>query len=365
MTEAVADRVYIDQVRSLFSSVTASVIMSVIFLINAGLAYQRYPTSYLLAVGILGCGINLVRVICAAALRRRAFAERLDRVEARRLELYFSLPYVSFAAMMGLLGSYVFARSEAEMHMLTICVAVGYCAGVATNCGLRPRLAFTSIALAVGPVIATCLARGGTTYVLTAAIATAFAFGAARSMIVRFNESKAEIRTRVSSVSMARRDVLTGLPNRLALDEFFEGRLALSAPDTLIAVHYLDLNDFKPVNDRHGHAVGDQVLLAVAERLRASVRQSDMVARLGGDEFGIIQFGLRDAEEAYALSSRVAKAIQQPYALDQHEVAITTSVGTVVNTDRAISLAALLQLADADLYEAKRRKASPGLRIAL
>ena len=123
-----------------------------------------------------------------------------------------------------------------------------------------------------------------------------------------------------------------------------------------MAVHYLDLDGFKPVNDEFGHAVGDQVLLEVAARLQSTVRETDMVARLGGDEFAIVQFSLKDDEEAYTLSWRVREAIQEPYEMDQCSVSISTSIGTIVSTARSSTLKDMLQLADRKLYGVKRAK---------
>ncbi|MBB3941628.1 diguanylate cyclase (GGDEF)-like protein [Novosphingobium fluoreni] len=123
-----------------------------------------------------------------------------------------------------------------------------------------------------------------------------------------------------------------------------------------MAVHYLDLDGFKPVNDRYGHAAGDQVLLAVAGRLRNTVRHTDMVARLGGDEFAIVQLGITNEEEAHGLAWRVRDVIQQPFQIDSFSISLTTSIGTVLNFDQGASLDALLRLADAQLYGVKRAR---------
>src|SRR3546814_8047357 len=110
--------------------------------------------------------------------------------------------------------------------MLTICVIVGYCAGTATNCDLRPRLAIASMVLAVGPPILVSLSKPDAPYIAMAFVATTFVLSAIRSILTRFEGSKAEIGRRLVSVSLARRDTLTTLPNRLALQEYYDERAA-------------------------------------------------------------------------------------------------------------------------------------------
>jgi diguanylate cyclase (GGDEF)-like protein len=356
LTEPVSDNVYVVQVRSLFSSVTPSIVMAGIFILNVWVAYEKTDDRSLLLLGWIGCVLNVWRIVAAVAMRKLAATPLIDRSDAAELAALFAVPYVSFAALLGAFGYIIFGTPYPDLHMLTVGAAVGYCAGVAAGCGLRPALALSSILLAMGPIICASLMKGDNTYSALALVAAALIGGAARSMMVRSNESKAEIAARISSGSLARRDVLTSLPNRLALAEFYAGRLALSAPETMVAVHYLDLDGFKPVNDELGHAAGDQVLLAVANRLRSVVRKSDMVARLGGDEFAIVQIGLKDAEEAHDCAWHVRETIQEPYEVVESGISITTSIGTVFSSDRSSTLDDLLQLADEKLYAVKRAK---------
>lgn len=353
---SLTDRVYVEQVRSLYLNVVPALVMWVAFIVNFGLAYRNKAEPGLLLLGIAGIAASSARIGITVYFRDRALTAALDRKGARRLEVLFSLPYLAFSLLLGLLALHIFLWSTPELHMLTICVVVGYCAGVATNCGQRPRLAIPSMVLAVAPPIVAAAFKAEPVYIGMAAIASAFVVGGIQAIHVRFETSKSEVGQRLASVSLARCDTLTTLPNRLALQEYFDEHAALTSHNRAIAVHYLDLNGFKPINDRHGHAVGDALLQAVADRLRGAVRSGDMVARMGGDEFVVIQFGIHHADEADLLARRIVATIAQPYALAEHELSISTCIGTAVSNDRSLDLDALLKEADTALYEAKRKR---------
>lgn len=147
-------------------------------------------------------------------------------------------------------------------------------------------------------------------------------------------------------------DPLTGLPNRLALDERLEAALARGAQGQL-ALHYVDLDNFKLVNDRHGHPVGDQLLKAVAKRLSGILREGDIAARIGGDEFVIIQAAVASADEAVALATRVVEALGTPFRIGEQTLNIGASIGVALVADHGIDPAALSAAADVALYEAK------------
>ena len=142
----------------------------------------------------------------------------------------------------------------------------------------------------------------------------------------------------------------------MALREYFDEIVTLVSPQSMIAVHYVDLDGFKPVNDRYGHNVGDAVLAMVGERLSGAVRSGDIVARLGGDEFAVIQFGLRHDAEAEQLAHRVTAAISAPFIIGQETVMISASVGTIITSDGAAGLDQLLSEADAKLYQMKQSR---------
>jgi diguanylate cyclase (GGDEF)-like protein len=122
----------------------------------------------------------------------------------------------------------------------------------------------------------------------------------------------------------------------------------------LIAVHALDLDRFKQVNDGFGHPTGDALLQAVAGRLRSTLKSSDTAVRMGGDEFVVVQAGIRRSEEASALAHRILITLSQPYKLGAHDVHIGVSIGISLLPNDGMVLDVLLDRADTALYEAKR-----------
>lgn len=151
---------------------------------------------------------------------------------------------------------------------------------------------------------------------------------------------------------LARFDALTGLPNRNVLRDRMEQALNEWRPDNMCAIHFIDLDQFKQVNDTLGHSTGDLLLQAVAQRLQNSIRDADVISRFGGDEFVILQAPLRSLDQGEALAARVLNALGGTYDLDGHKVVVTASIGIAVAEHR-IDPDKFLRNADLALYRAK------------
>ncbi len=149
----------------------------------------------------------------------------------------------------------------------------------------------------------------------------------------------------------ALRDALTGLANRAMLKTATEDALAKSVG--VNAMLLLDLDHFKDINDTLGHSVGDEMLIAVADRLRAEAGGNDLVARLGGDEFVVLARSLPDSAAAVELAERVCAAVREPVVLNGVTLTVGCSVGIAYGPEHADSVADLLRCADIALYEAK------------
>jgi diguanylate cyclase (GGDEF)-like protein len=151
----------------------------------------------------------------------------------------------------------------------------------------------------------------------------------------------------------ARHDSLTGLPNRALFRDRMDAALARALRGDKFALLCLDLDRFKEVNDTLGHPVGDGLLIEVAARLRAQLRDTDTLARLGGDEFAIIQSDLETASDSVALARRLIECVSAPYDIDGHHLVVGVSVGIAVAPEDGAQYEDLLKAADMALYRAK------------
>lgn len=159
---------------------------------------------------------------------------------------------------------------------------------------------------------------------------------------------------------MAHHDPLTGLPNRVLFQQQLQASLSrASRKHEPLAVLYIDLDHFKPINDRHGHEAGDRVLQAVAARIRASVRDYDTPARLGGDEFAVVLNSLEHGREAETVAQRLELALTQPVDIGGTLVPVGCSVGIAVFPEAGATHDALLQAADREMYRVKRQSRNP------
>ncbi|PIA69727.1 putative bifunctional diguanylate cyclase/phosphodiesterase [Pseudomonas sediminis] len=183
------------------------------------------------------------------------------------------------------------------------------------------------------------------------------------ALLTSILDARLEARTELLSSSLAKanaeltqlalHDGLTKLPNRLLLeDRINQNILKLQRNGGYFALLFMDLDGFKPVNDAFGHHVGDQLLVAVAQRLRAHLRANDSLARIGGDEF-VLLAELRHPDDASNVASHVVGLLSQPFEIDGHELRVSTSVGIALYPGDGIDQQELLVNADAAMYHAK------------
>jgi diguanylate cyclase (GGDEF)-like protein len=160
-------------------------------------------------------------------------------------------------------------------------------------------------------------------------------------------------RSEAKIAHMAVHDTLTALPNRALLNERLEQALARAKRGEMVAIHILDLDHFKHVNDTLGHPIGDKLLQMVGDRLRLLVRDADTIARMGGDEFAIVQVALSQIADATSLAQRVIAAVSEPYEIGGHLMVIGTSVGIAVAPSDGLIPEELIKNGDLALYRAK------------
>jgi diguanylate cyclase (GGDEF)-like protein len=158
---------------------------------------------------------------------------------------------------------------------------------------------------------------------------------------------------------LARHDGLTSLVNREAfLETLFEAVCAGRLGAAPFAVHYIDIDKFKPINDRLGHAVGDQVLVVVAERMRQAAQHGELIARLGGDEFGVLQYRVDGAPAARSLAERLLAALAAPMEVEGHALSVGASIGIALYPEAGDDADLLMRHADSAMYAAKAHGAA-------
>ena len=169
-------------------------------------------------------------------------------------------------------------------------------------------------------------------------------------------QAQEAMRERDLMQSLANTDPLTGLSNRRGLQHALHAALAHCSPQRLVAVYLIDLDGFKPINDAHGHDVGDDLLVAVGHRLQANVRhQTDLVARLGGDEFIIMARDLATPEQAEELGRSLLRAFEHPFTLSQLRIKVGLTIGYALAPLDSDDPQGLLRYADAAMYAGKQR----------
>lgn len=178
-------------------------------------------------------------------------------------------------------------------------------------------------------------------------------------VVRRMYEERRDIRDRLRAETemgeyraLALQDPLTALPNRRAIKAALEAAIA-GADAKALAFYLLDLNGFKRVNDEHGHAVGDEVLRAVAQRFRAVARRSDVVARLGGDEFAALACGVKDRKEASEIGQRFVAALSSDIGVGGRTFAIGVAVGVALYPEDGATAEEIMHHADLAMYGAK------------
>lgn len=152
----------------------------------------------------------------------------------------------------------------------------------------------------------------------------------------------------------AHHDILTGLPNRMLLNDRINNALAhANREDNVLAILFLDLDRFKIINDSLGHSIGDELLKIVSDRVSSCVRNEDTVARLGGDEFVVLLSRINGARDAGKIANTITNALQEPIVCQGHELSVTTSIGISIYPYDGLDADTLLKNADISMYRAK------------
>lgn len=313
------------------------------------------------SVAVLG-----FRVLVTLGYRRRKLAAGVVTLEVVRCwQRRFAIGSFAFAVVIGLLALRAFTLGDPYVPMLLSGLVFGYGTGLITRMAVRPAICGVSLLLMsmltiVGAGIE--VLRQDNLYAAIAYLGEivligAFAVNGLQIMMQSYETTVGQLLANRDLAAMAGQDTLTSLPNRLLLRSRFAESLAHSRETGhLVAVHCLDLDRFKAVNDTFGHPAGDALLQAVGKRLVRSLKDGDTAARIGGDEFVVVQGGIREQDEASFLAQRIIRIISAPYGIQGNEVRIGVSIGIAITGPNGGNLEELLARADAALYLSKGQK---------
>jgi diguanylate cyclase (GGDEF)-like protein len=357
------DAIHIELVSMLISGRLPILVVALTILCVAGFSYWTYqgpivPPLTLLILILLGFRWRIVTAFRRERRERGITIERALHWEKRYRRIVWA-----YALAFGLLNFRVGMVGDASTHLLVTAAIFGFCAGQVTRASVRPRFCASTILLAAVPTALGMLIpamtaaseREGMTYLVLGLLILIYAVSCLETVRYLYATILDQLVSKRHLTSLASIDPLTGLPNRLLMRERIEDDLAaVEENGGTLALHLIDLDGFKAVNDRFGHPAGDALLRMVAERLSSILRPGDTAVRMGGDEFAIIQTALASRDEAEMLARRLLRALREPFALAAGEVSIAGSCGIALAPGDAQDMDTLVECADAALYEAKR-----------
>ncbi|WP_448140438.1 diguanylate cyclase domain-containing protein [Sphingopyxis fribergensis] len=353
--------VYRDFVGMLFGMSLPIFGIGIVFVGICILVGRELDNPLLLLLAALGAVTTLLRLATIRAWFRAGPVGDFDAL--RRWERRYAIGNYASAILLALLNVVAIAAHYPLLHLITVSLVFSFGAGIVSRTSVRPAICVTSLLIATLPTVAALALHALETHptplhgelFLIEALIVAMITALSLQTVDHLYRSAVEHHTaRHDMAKLARTDALTGLSNRLLLRELFQFHTATAVrAKNQVALHFLDLDGFKAINDHYGHPAGDALLEQVARRLEAMVRSDDVVSRLGGDEFIVLQVGLHDETEAELLARRIIREISKPYLVDDISMSVSVSVGIATAPKLGIELERLLACADAALYRAK------------
>ncbi len=343
--------VYRELVDGLADNVVPMVILCAMMILSGAHILSIVSSPTLFAATLVSAVTILVKIAVILYHRRhRAFYHGGPIGRVRRLETVHAVTTIAVCLSVSAFSVVAYLLPEAPFHLLPVCICFGYSAGLIARVSIRPHIAGSAI-LSIGlPSVLTMIWLGGD-YLFVALIWGVFVGAGLQSVGFVYATARRAVTLRLDMETQARCDPLTGVSNRLGLREAFEALVRSEPP--AIAVHAFDLDGFKGVNDRLGHAAGDRLLALLAARVQQCVPGGTIVARTGGDEFVVVQTG-EDAA-ARALAECLHERLTQPFDLgDERIVSLGLSLGYAIGGDARFGLEDMIQRADSRSYAAKR-----------
>ena len=354
MDDMVASRVRVEQVDNVLRF-TAPVMMANIFnalvLVVAEWGTEVAPQAHLWAFALITSCMFIY-------LRRRSGAHnpKPKSVSPRVIRRAASYAFV-IGALWVLAPMLFFEKSSYQVQLVIICLCTGMVCGGAFVLATIPiaAIAFTSpvvVAFAIAVIH-----MGQPVYLLVAGLTLVYSFVLVRAVATHTLQLVQRVVAQLESEQAAHTDSLTNLPNRVAFREGVTSALSrLTRYGEGFGLLYIDIDDFKSVNDGLGHAAGDQLLIQSADRMKACTRDVDIVARLSGDEFAIIAASVKEPSQVLVVAERLVRAFSAPFFIAGTKVTSRISVGIAIAPFDGEDTETLLKKADMALYSSKRER---------
>jgi len=334
--------------------------MGLVYIVVTALAAEAWHDFVYVTLAVAGAIVTAARMalILGYQHRRPTHFAQLATWERR-----YGLGSYAFAVLLAALNIHALGYHIPLLHLITVSLVFSFGAGIVSRISVRPLICVASLLIATVPTVTALAAHASISeagplhaeFFALEAVLVAMITGLSVATVRHLYRSAVQHHTAKHDLAqLATRDALTGLPNRLELRERFRERIAAAlASGTKLAIHFVDLDGFKGVNDSYGHLAGDAVLQQVSERLLGAVRNNDVVARLGGDEFLLLQSDVHHPDEAEMLARRIIKRLSAPYHVADMQMRISASIGIATAPDLGLDLEKLIACADAALYRSK------------
>ncbi|WP_232493121.1 GGDEF domain-containing protein [Novosphingobium kaempferiae] len=361
--ELLPEAVYRDLLAPLFAMAIPILGFGILYAVVGTLVLVSWHSGPVLALVLCSSMVTAVRLAIIRAYHRAGGLAQ-DIPALRRWENRYTWATCACAGLIASLNLVALAAPDPLVHLATVSLIFTFGAGIVSRNAGRPKLCLLGQTITVVPVSLGMLVHAtrigaltvtGQFFILEAILLLVVAAMSIESVRHLYHSALEHLTTKHDLGNLARYDPLTGLANRLLVRESFFKQALSCRIDQQIAIHYLDLDGFKAINDQFGHPVGDRLLIQVAARLGAAVRGDDVIGRLGGDEFVVLQPGVLHADQAELLARRIIRQLSESYRIDDTEMQISASVGISLAPVHGLDLDRLLQCADAALYRSKRK----------
>lgn len=354
---------YIELVEILYTTMVPVVVVGILLAsIGCLIAVETRDVSIAILTAAVVI-VTLVRALNNVMFQHRRKQVELDTLASRYWERRYAVGSFVFAGLLGALNARALSLGAPLVPVLATGIIFGYASGLVARISVRPVICVISLLIAVVPTVATLPVYvghadtfyGKATYIMLMILLSGFTFISLETVRHIYTHVLQSLITKRDLMALAGQDPLTGLPNRIVLRSRLDESVArIERTGGLMALHCLDLDRFKFVNDTLGHPAGDLLLQAVSQRITGILQSGDTVARLGGDEFVVVQVGIKSRDEAAALAGRISRVVSEPYSLSGEKADVGVSIGIAVAPRDGQDMEQLINCADEALYAAKR-----------